>query len=328
MNKYIKSAQLPGLTPPMGGGMPGQNPQQDLPASSDQAVERAVSSLVLALLKNKLPNAVPYVFGFHLMEYDDSTNKGLGFIILRLGEVIGYIPVVFDRGEVRGLDIMHIKEYNIYVPATDDWIKFFTATTNTLAGSPIDKSTPHAYPTPDITRAALPPSKQASFTFSPTYLAKLWADYKIYGNYYKNMEFGEKLLKTAKKSYSEIIRKLPTIKKALTKKASLGRLPPPISLSNAPPLIDVLYKHNEFAALDLANEIINNPVSQYYADNFYKNSRIWSKLKNLCKQARIQGSPEAIKLLANKPFAAQGPVKKKPKPQEQEKEEEEEEAEE
>jgi hypothetical protein len=51
-------------------------------------------------------------------------------------------------------------------------------------------------------------------------------------------------------------------------------------------------------------------------------------LKSLCKQARIQGSPEAIRLLANKPLAVRGPAKKKPKPQEQEKEEEEEEAEE
>jgi len=260
-----------------------------LEASPDQAVERAVSSLVIALVKNKLPNAVPYIVGFHLIDYNDESNKGLGFLVLKLGQYVGYIPVIFDKGEIRGLDVMHVKELNLFLPATDDWLKFFTANAQVLAGEPVDKTISQTYPVPDITRAAITPLKQASFKANKLYNEIIAREYDKYKNYYSNIDYGKDLFGQFRQAYKKFAQSIKLISKIFTKEAGLTNLPKPYKLSNAPNLIDLIYEKDEMLALDLANEILSNPLTKYYADKFYKNSRAWKFLKESIRKGDPSG---------------------------------------
>jgi hypothetical protein len=186
---------------------------------------------------------------------------------------------------------MHIKELNLFLPATDDWLKFFTANAQVLAGELVDKSVSQAYPVPDITRAAITPLKQAAHLLNK-YNKKLNIEYQKYKDYYSNIDYGTNLIKCLKQAYSKVAKSVGALSKIFTKKAGLGRLPEPHSLSNSPNVIDLIYSKDVMLAADLAVEILSNPLKSYYADRFYKASKAWQFLKKA-----VKGDPSGLMFL-------------------------------
>jgi hypothetical protein len=249
-----------------------QNQQQQPPSSPNQTVEKAVASLILALLKNKIPKSIQNVIGFHLVEYDEDVNEGSGFAVMKLGKLTGYVPVIFDKGDVRGLDVLFIKELLLFVPNDDEWIEFLAnQQLEYPGGKPADKQDVQRYAVPDLTRALTSPVKQASYKQA-----------EIYKDFYKNIKFGERVFYAIQKHF---LTKKAHVKVIFEKLATVlpSGLPRPWNLNGSNDFFAKLWKLSPDAAVQVMLYYKRYPLLEKYADIFYGNDKIYNLLKKAVK---------------------------------------------
>lgn len=275
------------------------NTQDQPPSSRNQSVERAIASLVLALLKNKFPDAEQFVVGFQLLDYNEDVNEGTGFIVLKLGNFVGYIPVIFDKGDVRGMDIMYVKDINLYLPAASDWLKMILAQQNIPMGKEVQKNLPNLTSVPDTSRALLPPTKQAAW--------------HKYSNYYKNLNFGKEFIKRIKSK--EFIKQAFKIANLIYRVHRPDNTFGPLFVSRPFTIngtgydfIKLLWDKCPDGLVKMAEMVSNNIVIEKYAYVFYGKSPIWQKIykevkfyKEAAKKGPSSGVPLALLLEGSVP---------------------------
>jgi hypothetical protein len=55
---------------------------------------------------------------------DEDKTRALGVVAFRLGRQVGFVPVFFDNGEVKGHELLYLQGQDGFVPSDENWINY------------------------------------------------------------------------------------------------------------------------------------------------------------------------------------------------------------
>jgi hypothetical protein len=90
----------------------------------DSNFELKFSQLADSRLQEKVPSLYPYRVGFQLIDKNEDDTKGVGVMAFVLDGQWLYAPVFFIKGNLKGLELLFVKNKDMFVPLKDSWISF------------------------------------------------------------------------------------------------------------------------------------------------------------------------------------------------------------
>tara|TARA_R110002051_G_scaffold61354_6_gene112590 strand:+ start:1451 stop:3967 length:2517 start_codon:yes stop_codon:yes gene_type:complete len=86
--------------------------------------EQAFSSLAYAYLRDKAPRLLDHMVGFQLVDRNDDNTKAIGVFGFQLDNQWLYAPVFFLNGDLKGHELLYMKNNDSFVPLQENWINY------------------------------------------------------------------------------------------------------------------------------------------------------------------------------------------------------------
>lgn len=144
----------------------------DIGGEQESGFEQAFSSLAYSYLTDKAPRLLDYCVGFQLVDRNEDNTKAMGVFGFKIGKQWLYAPVFFLNGDLKGHELLYIKNQDLFVPMKENWVNYIMSRKPHLLGegSPRDVFQLGGL-SPNIERLTYPPSN-----------AKYGADKSAMGN--------------------------------------------------------------------------------------------------------------------------------------------------
>jgi hypothetical protein len=108
---------------------------QDIP------FEQALSNLAHAYLRDKAPSLLDFEVGFQLLERNQENTKAVGVVGFKVGSMWLYVPIFFLRGELKGHELLYIKDQDVFVPLKENWLNYLLSRKPNILGDGTNKDT-------------------------------------------------------------------------------------------------------------------------------------------------------------------------------------------
>jgi hypothetical protein len=129
---------------------------------ADAPFEQAFSNLAHAYISDKAPGLLDYEVGFQLVDRDDDNQKAIGVFGFKVGSTWLYAPVFFLNGDLKGHELLYIKNQDTFVPLQENWINYLLSKKPASLGEGVTRSTSQlGVLYPDMYRALMSPRKYA-----------------------------------------------------------------------------------------------------------------------------------------------------------------------
>jgi hypothetical protein len=86
--------------------------------------EQAFSSLAYAYLRDKAPRLLDNMVGFQLVDRNEDNTKAMGIFGFQLDKQWLYAPVFFLNGDLKGHELLYMKNNDSFVPMKENWINY------------------------------------------------------------------------------------------------------------------------------------------------------------------------------------------------------------
>ena len=130
---------------------------------SDQAFAQAFSNIAHAYFREKAPSLLEYEQGFQLLDRDENPDKAIGVVAFMIGKQPVFAPVFFLRGQLKGHELMYLKDQDMFVPLNEGWLQHIINRRPQVIGRTYDKERLRgSMRQPDIERLRFPRFKHAS----------------------------------------------------------------------------------------------------------------------------------------------------------------------
>lgn len=141
----------------------------------EQSFEQALASLSFSYVKDKAPRLLDYVQGFQLVDRNEDNTKSIGVFGFQLdgGQWI-YAPVFFLNGDLKGHELLYLKDQDQFVPLKENWVNYLMARKPHILG----QQTPESIRSlgvlqPDIRNLSVPPFYSKSSEWLQPFLPEL-----------------------------------------------------------------------------------------------------------------------------------------------------------
>jgi hypothetical protein len=129
----------------------------------DVAFEQAFSNLAHAYLRDSAPKLLDHEIGFQLLDRNRENTKAVGVFAFKVGSMWLYAPVFFLNGDLKGHELLYIKNQDMFVPLKENWVNYLVNRKPSILGSGIDKNlTQFGQRQPDFTQLSRSPAKFGS----------------------------------------------------------------------------------------------------------------------------------------------------------------------
>jgi hypothetical protein len=125
--------------------------------------EQAFSNLAHAYLRDSAPKLLDHEIGFQLLDRDQDNTKAVGVFAFKVGSTWLYAPVFFLNGDLKGHELLYIKNQDMFVPLKENWINYLINRKPNILGSAVDRSLGQlGQRQPDFTQLSRSPAKFGS----------------------------------------------------------------------------------------------------------------------------------------------------------------------
>jgi hypothetical protein len=129
----------------------------------DMPFEQAFSNLAHAYLRDSAPKLLDHEVGFQLLDRNRENTKAVGVFAFKVGSQWLYAPVFFLNGDLKGHELLYIKNQDMFVPLKENWINYLINRKPSILGSGIDKNlSQFGQRQPDFTQLSRSPAKFGS----------------------------------------------------------------------------------------------------------------------------------------------------------------------
>jgi hypothetical protein len=90
----------------------------------DASFEQAFSNLAHAYLRDKAPTLLDHEIGFQLLDRNQENTKAVGVFAFKVGSSWVYAPVFFLNGDLKGHELLYIKNQDMFVPLKENWVNY------------------------------------------------------------------------------------------------------------------------------------------------------------------------------------------------------------
>lgn len=141
-----------------------QTKQADLGGQGDSAsFEQAFSNLAHAYLRDSAPKLLDHEIGFQLLDRNNENTKAVGVFAFKVGSQWLYAPVFFLNGELKGHELLYIKNQDMFVPLKENWVNYLVNRKPNILGSGVDRNLGQlGQRQPDFTQLSRSPAKFGS----------------------------------------------------------------------------------------------------------------------------------------------------------------------
>ena len=87
--------------------------------------EQKLGQMADGVIRDRFPAIIPYRVGFELLDKNEQETRAFGVYAAILNKLWLYIPVFFIEGKLEGVDMMFVKNTEMFVPSKDNWINVF-----------------------------------------------------------------------------------------------------------------------------------------------------------------------------------------------------------
>jgi hypothetical protein len=108
--------------------------------TSRNAVEKNLSEIAFASLAEKTPALMDYYLGFDLVEKNDAGTRAAGIMGFKIGKQLVYIPIFFLNGKLKGTEVMYLKNSDIFVNNSEQWVNYIVGQAQAEMGEAQDDS--------------------------------------------------------------------------------------------------------------------------------------------------------------------------------------------
>lgn len=129
----------------------------------DAPFEQSFSNLAHAYLRDSAPKLLDHEIGFQLLDRNRENTKAIGIFAFKVGSLWLYAPVFFLNGDLKGHELLYIKNQDMFVPLKENWINYLLNRKPNILGSGIDRNlSQFGQRQPDFTQLSRSPSKFGS----------------------------------------------------------------------------------------------------------------------------------------------------------------------
>lgn len=130
-----------------------------LGGEQESGFEQAFSSLGYAYLKDKSPRLLDFIVGFQLVDRNEDNTKAVGIFGFKVGDQWLYAPVFFLNGDLKGHELLYLKNKDLFVPMKENWVNYLIARRPHRLGEASPQSTYElGGRQPDFRRFSYPPT--------------------------------------------------------------------------------------------------------------------------------------------------------------------------
>ena len=129
----------------------------------DTSFEQAFSNLAHAYLRDSAPKLLDHEVGFQLLDRNRENTKAVGVFAFKVGSQWLYAPVFFLNGDLKGHELLYIKNQDMFVPLKENWINYIINRKPNILGSGVDRNlSALGQRQPDFTQLSRSPAKFGS----------------------------------------------------------------------------------------------------------------------------------------------------------------------
>ena len=129
----------------------------------DVPFEQAFSNLAHAYLQDKAPGLMDHEVGFQLLDRNSENTKAVGVFAFKVGSLWMYAPMFFLNGDLKGHELLYLKNQDMFVPLKENWINYLVNRKPNILGQSIDRNlSQYGQRQPDFTQMSRSPSKFGS----------------------------------------------------------------------------------------------------------------------------------------------------------------------
>jgi hypothetical protein len=129
----------------------------------DTSFEQSFSNLAHAYLRDSAPKLLDHEIGFQLLDRNRENTKAVGVFAFKVGSMWLYAPVFFLNGDLKGHELLYIKNQDMFVPLKENWINYLVNRKPNILGSGVERSLSNlGQRQPDFTQLSRSPSKFGS----------------------------------------------------------------------------------------------------------------------------------------------------------------------
>jgi len=96
--------------------------------------ERSFADLAYAHLKEKAPKLLDFMVGFQVLDKNDDETRAAGIFGFEVGKQWFYAPNFFMNGELKGTELLYIKEQDAFVPLQENWVNYLISRKPAITG--------------------------------------------------------------------------------------------------------------------------------------------------------------------------------------------------
>lgn len=129
----------------------------------DVPFEQAFSNLAHAYLQDKAPGLMDHEIGFQLLDRNAENTKAVGVFAFKVGSLWMYAPMFFLNGDLKGHELLYLKNQDMFVPLKENWINYLVNRKPNILGQNVDRNlSQFGQRQPDFTQLSRSPSKFGS----------------------------------------------------------------------------------------------------------------------------------------------------------------------
>jgi len=122
------------------------NPEQAIKVAelgtdgADSSFEQAFSNLAHAYMRDKAPTLLDHELGFQLLDRNEENTQAVGVMAFKVGSSQLFAPVFFLQGELKGHELLYLKNQDMFVPLKENWLNYVLNRKPNIIGAGIDRN--------------------------------------------------------------------------------------------------------------------------------------------------------------------------------------------
>lgn len=121
--------------------------------------ERSFASLAFTYMQDKAPTLLDYMVGFQLVDRTDDNKRAVGIFGFKVGDQWIYAPVFFLSGDLKGHELMYLKNQDTFVPLKENWVNYLMSKRPQILGKGTSQTPKQlGMLEPDLNSLRTPPS--------------------------------------------------------------------------------------------------------------------------------------------------------------------------
>lgn len=139
--------------------------QATLGGAGENEFEKSFASIAFQHVQEKAPKLLDYMVGFQLVDRNEEDTKAVGVFGFQLDKQMVFVPVFFLSGDLKGHELMYLKNQDMFVPLKENWVNYILRKKPQNLGTGVSQTSQDmGVLQPNVSQVILPPFMSSKYS--------------------------------------------------------------------------------------------------------------------------------------------------------------------